>query len=98
MKGRLRAKSDENQPPSEVDKKVGSLELDPLSVYLKQISYNKLLTAEEEKELGIKIKNCKGEIAKLLAKAENTFLDSEKSKIQQQILDELRSKDQNKEQ
>ena len=49
MKGRLRAKSDENQPPSEVDKKVGSLELDPLSVYLKQISYNKLLTAEEEK-------------------------------------------------
>lgn len=87
MKGRLRAKSDENQPPSEVDKKVGSLELDPLSVYLKQISYNKLLTAEEEKELGIKIKKCKGDIAELLAKAENTFSVKEKSEIEKQILD-----------
>ncbi len=87
MKRRLRVKSDDNQPPSEVENRIGLSELDPLSVYLKQISYNKLLTAEEEKELGIKIKNCKGEIAKLLAKAENTFLDSEKSKIQQQILD-----------
>lgn len=87
MKRRLRVKSDDNQPPSEVENRIGLSELDPLSVYLKQISYNKLLTAEEEKELGIKIKNCKGEIAKLLAKAENTFLDSEKSKIQQEILD-----------
>lgn len=87
MNRRIRAKSDDSQPPSEVENRISSSELDPLSVYLKQISYNKLLTAEEEKELGVKIKNCKGEIAKLLAKAENTFLESEKSKIQQQILD-----------
>ena len=36
----------------------------------------------------VKIKNCKGEIAKLLAKAENTFIESEKSEIQKQILEE----------
>jgi RNA polymerase primary sigma factor len=87
MKKRLRVKSDDNQPPSEVENRIEAPDYDPLSLYLKQISYNKLLSAEEEKELGVKIKNCKGEIAKLLAKAENTFIESEKSEIQKQILD-----------
>jgi RNA polymerase primary sigma factor len=87
MKKRLRVSSDDTQPPSEVENRINANEHDPLSLYLKQISYNKLLSPEEEKELGIKIKNCKGEIAKLLAKAENTFIESEKSEIQKQILD-----------
>ena len=55
MKRRLRVNSEDTQPP-EVASRKGLTETDPLSIYLKQISYNKLLSAEEEKELGIKIK------------------------------------------
>lgn len=87
MKKRLPLNSDENQPPSEVERRVGSSELDPLSVYLKQISFNKLLKVEEEKELGLKIKNCKQEIANLILQTDNIFEESEKTKIKNQILE-----------
>ena len=60
MKRKLRVSSEDTQPPESASRKSVS-ELDPLSVYLKQISYNKLLSIEEERELGIKIKKCKGQ-------------------------------------
>ena len=75
MKRKLRVSSEDTQPPESASRKSVS-ELDPLSVYLKQISYNKLLSIEEERELGIKIKKCKGDIANLLARIENTSLFS----------------------
>ena len=67
MKRKLRVSSEDTQPPESASRKSVS-DIDPLSVYLKQISYNKLLSIEEERELGIKIKKCKGDIANLLAR------------------------------
>ena len=87
MKKRLRVKSDDNQPPSEVENRIEAPDYDPLSLYLKQISYNKLLSAEEEKELGIKIKKCKGDIANLLARIENTFSVTEKTELELRVQD-----------
>ena len=87
MKKRLRVKSDDNQPPSEVENRIEAPDYDPLSLYLKQISYNKLLSIEEERELGIKIKKCKGDIANLLARIENTFSVTEKTELELRVQD-----------
>ena len=46
MKRKLRVSSEDTQPPESASRKSVS-DIDPLSVYLKQISYNKLLSAEE---------------------------------------------------
>jgi RNA polymerase primary sigma factor len=86
MKRKLRVSSEDTQPPESASRKSVS-DIDPLSVYLKQISYNKLLSIEEERELGIKIKKCKGDIANLLARIENTFSVTEKTELELRVQD-----------
>ena len=72
--------------PSKSNYKENSVEIDPLALYLKQISANPLLSRGEELELGKKIWTLKGEICELENNYKLNGTNSEKYHLERKEL------------